>query len=226
MKKFEIFPYICTACVAIVFAYSSCNKEEDKDSDSDASTSSLTVHTAKDIVAGTEKLNPRGAPTYLPPHGFYSLSEHKVISHNDSATTKWDIAFLGSNIITNGGSSGPGKGGAILQDGIFDKITEAPESGYKTDSSGAFAIPPALSPNSWGKYTGTESPMHAILPVAGKVIILRTAQGKYAKIQILSLYKGNPDPSSSEFADPDNRPPAGHYHFKYVYQADGSTRFK
>jgi len=49
------------------------------------------------------------------------------------------------------------------------------------------------------------------------VIFLKTAEGKYAKLEILSYHKGAP-------AAPIPTSEARHYTFRYVYQPDGSTK--
>jgi hypothetical protein len=59
-----------------------------------------------------------------------------------------------------------------------------------------------------------------ITATAGKVIVLKTADGKYAKMEILSYYKDAPAPVNPL------RDIARYYTFQYVYQPDGSTRLK
>jgi len=49
------------------------------------------------------------------------------------------------------------------------------------------------------------------------VIFLKTAEGKYAKLEMLSYHKGAP-------AAPIPTSEARHYTFRYVYQPDGSTK--
>ena len=152
---------------------------------------------------------------------FFNLADGKVVPFTDSASTKWDIAFSNTSIILNGGLNGPGNAAGQLIDGIFGELTEAPESGYKEDAEGE----PGISKD-WYHYTAMEEPMHAILPVAGKILVIKTAGGKYAKIEIISYYKGNPDTSTQEFADYINRVPSGYYTFRYVYQPDGSRKLQ
>jgi hypothetical protein len=139
----------------------------------------------------------------------YSLSQNKVINNSDSASTNWDIAFAGTTILVNGGTSGPGAGEAQVVDGIFDDIRVAPAAGYQVDAEGT----PAIS--GWYRYTGDASPAHAILPVPGKVIVLKTATGDYARMEIVSYYQGNPDTSTAEFADLATRPASRYYTFVY-----------
>ncbi|RPD45380.1 hypothetical protein DNI29_18530 [Hymenobacter sediminis] len=169
-------------------------------------------------------LGPTPASTTTPPTGqpatprhyaFYNLATKSEVPYTDSATTKWDIAVRTTTILVNGGSSGPGQGGAIVQDGLFSEITAAPATGYNVDSRTAYAIPTG-SGKGWYNYNSTT---HVVSPIAGKVILLRTATGKYAKLEIVSYYKDAP-------ASPTGTEPRGYYTFRYVYQPDGSTNLK
>jgi hypothetical protein len=145
----------------------------------------------------------------------------------DSATTKWDIAFKTSTIKVNSGTSGPGTAAAQIVSTGFDDLIEAPEASYATDGASGFAIPTG-SNSGWYTYTGAAAsgPQHAILPIAGKTIVVKTANGKYAKIQILSYYKGNPNTTTADFADLAKRPLGGYYTIRYMIQADGSRKLQ
>ena len=121
----------------------------------------------------------------------------------------------------NGGASGPGQGEAQVVTGSFDALSAAPESGYQSDSDTETAIP-AGSGNGWYTYTGQDgTPPNIILPIPGRVIVLRTADGNYAKLEIMSYYRGNPDTSSASFSGEGGR----HYTFQYVVQPSGSRAF-
>jgi hypothetical protein len=139
----------------------------------------------------------------------YSLADNKVIPNSDSATTKWDIGFKATTIIVNGGSSGPGKGEAQVITGVYNDLAEAPETGYATDAEAKKAI------SGWYSYNMTT---HIISPVTGAVIVLKTATGKYAKLEITSYYKNAP-------ASPDLNSESRFYNFRFVYQPDGSRKF-
>ncbi|GAB3830508.1 HmuY family protein [Pontibacter rugosus] len=155
---------------------------------------------------------------------YYSLEDNKQVAAADAKTANWDIAFKGTSILVNGGTSGPGKGGAQVVDGIFAEKKEAPETGYVTDAEGKPAIA-ASSDASWYHYTAMDAPQHAILPIAGKVIMLKTAKGNYAKLEIQSYYKGNPDTTTPAFASMATRPASKHYTFRYALQPSGSNKF-
>jgi hypothetical protein len=151
---------------------------------------------------------------------FCDLEEGTIVSATDSASTEWDLAFRNTTILVNGGTSGPGQGAAQVVDGIFEELEEAPEAGYQPDGEPGPAI------QDWYTYTGpTGTPAHAILTEPGKVIMLKTGDGKYAKVEILSYYQGNPDTSTEAFANLDTRPEGRYFTFRYVVQPDGSNSF-
>lgn len=162
---------------------------------------------------------------------FYSLREHKVIPNSDSATNKWDIAFRGTNIAINGGASGPGQGAAQMVSGLFADLKTAPTSGYATDSLVNNSKRFYLSSNAafrWynyiGKNEGTPQQYGIIVPVPGRVIWLKTGDGKYAKLEIVSYYRGVPaDPNSLSFNDANTL--SRFYTFRYSVQTNGSVNF-
>jgi hypothetical protein len=155
---------------------------------------------------------------------FYDLKNGAVLTLADSNSTKWDIAFKGSAIIVNSAISGPGTAQAQLVDGLFDEYTEAPATGYLSDSEAGRAI---VGSGGWYTYTGnaTSGAQHAILPNAGKIIIVKNTDGTYSKIQIISYYKGNPNTSSESFINSETRPASRHYTFRFITQPDGSRIF-
>jgi len=128
------------------------------------------------------------------PYIYFSFSTGKDVSAEDAKTTKWDLAFSKTTIAVNGGTSGPGKGGAQIIEQPFELIKEGPKDGYKTDGEGGFAIPGG-SGNSWYKY---DMSVHAILPIVGRTILVKTTEGKFAKVEIISYYKGAPEEVPTE----------------------------
>jgi hypothetical protein len=148
---------------------------------------------------------------------FFSLRENKEIDKADSASTKWDIAFNKTNIICNSGVRGPGNGAIQLLKGVnFSDLTEAPETGYFQEDEFAPLAINKSNPESWYNYSGP--PNHVITPKPGFVIVMKTADGKYVKLRIISYYKGAPE-------NPDFDSVPRYYTFEYVYQPDGSRNF-
>jgi len=166
---------------------------------------------AADPYVGFVEGRPVGTGRYT----FFSLREDNEIAAADSATTAWDIALQGTNILINGGTSGPGSGAAQVVNGIFEEIKEAPADGWSVDGSEGPAIAPG-SGNGWYNYNPTEM---VITPIPGRVILVRTADGLYAKISIISYYEGAPDAPTSEST-------ARYYTFDFVLQQDGSRSFE
>ncbi|MFM7838412.1 MAG: hypothetical protein ACKO6K_02500, partial [Chitinophagaceae bacterium] len=63
-----------------------------------------------------------------------------------------------------------------------------------------------------------------ITPVPGRILVIRTAQGKYAKVEILNYYRKGQTPATS---DPDEVKFKNqrYYLFRYSYQGNGTTSF-
>ncbi|MGK7390180.1 MAG: HmuY family protein [Candidatus Cyclobacteriaceae bacterium M2_1C_046] len=191
------------------------------DEDEVLNTVILEEQTASDIPA-----DPDGGHGPSSNFTFFDLETGTILQKADSNSNKWDLAFAGTTVLINGGISGPGQGTAQVVDGIFEDLETAPETGFAVDSEESLAIP-AGSDNGWYTYTGGGgTPSYAILPIRGKVIMLTTGDGNYAKVEILSYYKGNPDTSTPEFADRSTRPAGRYYTFRYIVQENGSKNFK
>lgn len=156
-----------------------------------------------------------GQPVGANEYTFYSLREDRMVPRSDSASTEWDIALKATTILTNSGTSGPGNGGAQVLETLFEDVTEAPASGYATDAADAHAIPTG-SGNGWYNYNPQTN---LITPIPGRVIVVRCADGTYAKLRILSYYEGAPETPTSDDA-------SRYYTFEYVHQPDGSRRFE
>jgi len=172
-----------------------------------------------DTVLGIGAQGPYGAGKYT----FFSLANNSRVNNADSATSNWDIAFKGQRIIVNSGTSGPGNGGAFVYINGFDAISSVPtDSTFRTDNIGtnSYAITYG-SGNGWYNYDG---PNNLVTPIPGRTLIIRTANGKYAKLEILNYYRGGTTPSSTattEVKAYDSR----YYTFRYTYQPDGTTNF-
>jgi len=180
--------------------------------------------TVKDLAADTVTgLGLDGRPQSALTTTYYSLVDNKAIASTDAASTKWDIAFSSTKILINGGTSGPGIGGAFVHIGSFDSFTSIPaDSIFKTDNANAasYAIPLG-SGKAWYTYDGLTT---LISPIAGRVLVIRTATGKYAKIEIISYYKGGVTlPSTASVNDKLFK--QRYYTFRYAYQPNGSKTF-
>ena len=142
------------------------------------------------------------------------------ITNSDS---DWDIAFRGTTILVNGGTAtgieeAPernGIAGAYLVNGLFSEINDINTQGFIQDGPNGLAIPTG-SGNGWYTY---DSSLAAIYPIPGKVLVLKTADGKYAKMEILSYYKDAPEIITQDIALEDLR----YYTFNYVYLDDANA---
>jgi HmuY protein len=154
----------------------------------------------------------------------FSFADGSTVANTDSATTKWDIGFRGTTIILNGGTSGPGNAAGQTVSGVFEEILEATADGYAVDGETKAIV----GSGGWYTYTGEAAtgPKHAILPNAGKILMLKTADGKYVKMEILSYYQGNPNTTTAEFADLTTRPASRYYTFRFIHQSDGTTNLE
>lgn len=148
---------------------------------------------------------------------FFNFTTGAEVAAGDSATANWDIAFSGTTVIFNGGIKGPSTVAAqYVTPSTFDAITEAPASGYSLNIlSGS---------GSWYTYypgTNNSGP-HTIVPIDGKQIVAKLANGRYVKLQILNYYQGAPSDVPTTGA-----PYAGvgkYYSFKYTI-SDITTGF-
>jgi hypothetical protein len=180
--------------------------------------------TVKDLAADTVTgLGLDGRPQSAGTTTYYSLVDNKIIASSDAASTKWDIAFSSTKITVNCGTSGPGIGGAFVFKGLFDDLKTLPvDSNFATDNSNAasFAIPLG-SGRAWYTYDGLTT---LVSPIAGRVLVIRTATGKFAKIEIISYYKGGVTlPASASVNDKLFK--QRYYTFRYAYQPNGSKTF-
>ncbi len=204
--------------LGLSIAMVACSKDED------TVVVPVSAVTVKDLAADTVTgIGPDGRPQSAGTITYYSLVDNKQIASTDAATTKWDIAFTSTKILVNSGTSGPGLGGAFVFKGLFDDLKTIPtDSTFATDNANAssFAIPWG-SGRGWYTYDGLTT---LVNPIAGRVLVIRTAAGKYAKIEILNYYKGGVTLAATA-ADMDKLTKQRYYTFRYAYQPNGSTTF-
>lgn len=123
---------------------------------------------------------------------FFSLATNKKVAETEA----WDLKFSTTTITINGN--------AQIVDGLLSAVVTAPTTGYTLTS--------IAGSGTWYTYDSTT---HIITAVPGKVIVVKTASGKYAKIEMVSYY-----------LDKDNTKASRYYTFKFAYQADGTTNLK
>ncbi|MFT6414810.1 MAG: hypothetical protein ACJARZ_000142 [Dokdonia sp.] len=136
-----------------------------------------------------------------------------------TSNTDWDIAFRGTTIAVNGGAitgiadepTRNGNAAAAIVSGTFASVTTADGLTFIQDAAASFAIPTG-SDNGWYNYNPQ---LNIVSAIPGKIVVFRTRDGHYAKVEILSYY-----------LDQDSSNPAGgrYYTFNYVYNPnEGET---
>ena len=131
---------------------------------------------------------------------FFDFSRGSVVIN--PAPLEWDLAFQRFHIIANGGSGFGGGGGLIRLDDLgLDSVAELPESGYVESVARRDSTNAAIQ--RWYEYSWTS---HLLKPLPA-VYGVRTADGRYAKLQVLGYYCPGAVP--------------GCLTFQYVYQGAG-----
>lgn len=133
------------------------------------------------------------------------LSRSVLVEDADRAA--WDVAVRRFRIVVNGGPGFLGSGGAVRLSGrSFDEVSEAPVGGYAGSrvTAGGDTVHSELG--DWYRYGF----LSHLLEPTDAVYALRTADGKYAKMEVLGYYCPGAEP--------------GCITLRYVLQGDGSRR--
>ena len=204
--------YTCLLFLFSLLIFTSCEKsirqdiiDEDVITFVELNASQYTVNVLDSIVTGKfEK---------------FSFSEGDTVTHEN-----WDVAFSGTTIIVNGGDSysvnqpeRTGNAAVYIATGVMSDIRTVDLSKLEQDNTSGPAIVDDLgiSGNGWASY---DMSTHIISPIAGRILVFRTHDNKYAKMEIVYYYDSpNPDPSNGDYG--------GFYTFNYVYQSAGEINF-
>ncbi|MEM6299169.1 MAG: HmuY family protein [Bacteroidota bacterium] len=210
MKK---YPFYLLALLASAFLFTACGGDDDnEDVQPDEPLEVILVEDIPaDPITGVDPNTGRpigdGVPSYV------RLSDQALVSESDN----WDVAFQSTSIYVNGGAIRSGDGGGYIYTGTFESLTEIPATqAFGQDHSESELAIPTGSGNGWYNYNPQ---INVVTPISGRVVVIRTADGKFAKIEVLSYYKGNP-------AEPTSSDQSRHYTFRMVYQPDGSRSFE
>jgi len=206
--------------VSLLPSLYSCDPEEPEPPAAESITvRNLPADTIIGITPGTPPTGgiPYGAGNFT----FYSLENNMMVPSSDSASNRWDLAFRGTTILTNGGTSGPALGGAYIWNGLFEELfSVSNDSTFATDNAPNYGIPTG-SGRGWYTYSQAEQ---LVRPIPGKVLVVRTALGKYAKVEILNYYRGGVTPAVTE-PDSVKYDLQRYYTFRYRIQKDGGKNF-
>lgn len=195
--------------VSIVSLFASCSNDDDNTS-TPATVETKTFSNLYAPQTGGQGQPVGGAFTK------FSFSQNATVT-DDS----WDIAFRGTTIIVNGGTAigitdeptRTGSGAVSIVSNTLSAVTTIPSaSTFTQDGTSTYAIPTG-SGNGWYNYNSTNN---LITPIAGKIFVVKTHDGKYAKMEIISYYKDAP-------ANPDATALSRYFTFKYVYQPSGTS---
>jgi hypothetical protein len=167
------------------------------------------------IESQTFEVNSTGSTTWK----YFSFAKNDTVTIADPQNSPdWDLAFQRYRIKTNSGKSGSGKGGAAnsYQKGQigFDALKVVPDTAtFSTDDSFSIAVQQGyatyiVNPEIYTWFTIELAAQGTQIVPSDFIYIVRTYDGKYAKVWIKSYY-------SSANA-------SGHITFQYKYQPDGS----
>jgi hypothetical protein len=206
--------FLKLSILALTIFITSCSNDDDKKEDTTPAVVTTKVSNLPAPQTGGQGQTVGGAFTK------FSFSENKIVTNDN-----WDVAFRGTTIIVNGGTkvittdadepARTGSGAVSVVSGTFASVTAFPAAAtFKADAASAYAFPSGA--DAWYNYDGAT---HIISAKAGKVFVVKTHDGKYAKFEILSYYKGAPatvDPLTAE---------SRYYTFNFAYQANSTTTF-
>ena len=107
----------------------------------------------------------------------------------DSASASWDLGLRGTEVILNGGASGPGGIRGILAQRPYDTVTEVPDS-LSTDGEGACTRGPARvvcsgSGNGWYQYAAG-----AVSPIPERTLVIERPDGSALKVRFVRYELG------------------------------------
>jgi hypothetical protein len=130
---------------------------------------------------------------------FFDFSNGSVVER--PGPKDWDIAFRRYHMMVNGGAGFGGDGGVIDLGWVaFDSVSTVPEHGYVVAEPGDSLNRVLVR---WYEYSFTS---HVLQPKP-RVYALRTADGRYAKLEIVGYYCVGAQPGCPTF--------------RYVYQGSG-----
>lgn len=197
MFKLNVFQSLMM--LSVILLATACSKDDDNTKPLDAVNTTLLVS-----AENTGEFS------------LFSFEKNGTVSILEQQTKNWDFALRFTTFNVNSGISGPGDAGVIVQTGVFDDIKEAPATGYKTDvTAGDLAI----QDGEWYDYNPVT---RSFAPKAGVIFIFRTANGKFAKMELL---KADPADDNGNLVVPPTRPTKIKYTMRYVYQPNGKRDF-
>ena len=211
MKKIKL---VLVALISLGMVVASCSKEDDVKPEVDnGSLKKGEVTLSRKTDYGNDWI-------------YYSFKEAKevAVAEADHETSlDWDIAFNRYNVRTNGGESGVGVA-AVYDAGKVDftSVMNAPTDGYIVDDTIQIVKAYIGQAVEWMTSTGNDKFKGCVEMSFGStgpsyntndhVYVVKTADGKYAKLWIKSYYNDSGV--------------AGFINFKYAYQSGDGTKLE
>ena len=176
----SIFFYIIQS-ILIGMIFFSCSQDDSKDLCPEGEFQSI-INLYAPVTGGQGEIN----------SGYFTKFNFSTGQITNSET-EWDVGFRGTTIIVNGGESTGavdepvrnGEAAAYIENNSFWCVQNIENDLFSQDSMSNLAIPTG-SGNGWYNYTG--APNHLILPIPGRILIFKTHDSQYVKVEILSYY--------------------------------------
>jgi hypothetical protein len=186
----------------------------------------LAGDTGASMSEGTDGKEKR--PFYVFLFNLNNKNQIWVRNASDSAqwlkSSGWDLAFsdiYNSTVHVNNGEDplnpaygGEGRSLVVMIDRPYDQVTEAPSDAVFISSAiRNIGWETSATPSGWFAYNTST---HLVQPVKNRTYVIRLNDGKYAKLELVNVYKGNPPVVT------DLNWPAPYFTFRYYIQQDGS----
>lgn len=185
-KLFTVLPFI------MLFLFVACEKDDPKVEKQDEKTVTYTL--SRKTGFGNDWV-------------YFSFATGKevdgVTEENRTERLDWDIAFNRTNMRTNSGESGKGKGGALnTKEKTFGNVKEAPTSGYTVDEKSMIMFgygqmmqggEPEMGESTLNKILKgaiavKPSSSGPIYQFSKEIYIIKTANGKYVKVEFTGYH--------------------------------------
>ncbi|TYP97679.1 hypothetical protein BC792_102101 [Sphingobacterium allocomposti] len=219
----------------LVLVLASCGKEENAQPLYEDGKSSVIYDLAGDTEAsmgdGIDGKERRNFHIFL--FRFRDQRQIWIRNATDSAqwlkTKDWDLAFTGpynSEIFVNNAfhEFNPGYGGeaentaVVLLRQAYETVAQAPsDADFDGSDVNKIGWAGTESSSGWFRYS---LQTHIMQALPNRTYAIRLPDGKYAKLQLINAYKGNPE------AVTNMNWPAPYFTFRYYVQPDGSKNLK
>lgn len=222
--------------LSILLVATACTKEDEETENSLEDGKSTVIYdlagdTGAAMGEGTDGKEQRPFYTFL--FRFKDKKQIWIKTKEDSVqwlkSKDWDLAFTGpynSEVFVNNAHKNlnPGYGGeadntaVVMVEQAYDFVNETvSEEAFNNSEVNKIGWAGSSESPGWFYYSMSTHIMQAI---PNRTYIIRLQDGKYAKLQLVNAYKGNPP------AVTDLHWPAPYYTFRYFIQEDGTTNLK